>query len=41
MDETDDMLWNGCEEDADVRSVSKTKAQTVMIETLTLTGKGR
>ena len=41
VDETDDKLWNGSEEDGDVRSVRKTKAQNVMIKTLTLTGKGR
>jgi hypothetical protein len=37
----DDMLWNGSEEYGDVRSVRKTKAQTVKMERVTLTGKGR
>jgi hypothetical protein len=35
------MLWNGSEEDGDVRSVGKMKALTVKMETVTLTGKGR
>ena len=42
VDETeDDMLWNGNEEDGDVRSVRKTKAQTVKMETVKLISKGR
>ena len=40
VDETDDdMLWNGSEEDKDVRSVRKTKAQTVKTETVKLKGR--
>jgi len=38
----DDMLWNGSEEDGNVRSsVRKMKAQTVKMETVILVGKGR
>jgi len=36
-----DMLWNGSEEDRNLRSVWKMKALTVKIETVTLIGKGR
>ena len=39
MDETDEMLWNGSEEDGNV-NVRKVKALTVKMETLTLIGKG-
>jgi len=35
----DDMLWNGTEEDGNVRSV-KMKALTVLMEKATLVGKG-
>ena len=42
MDKTaDDILWNGSEEDGNVRSVRKMKALTVKVETVTLIGKGR
>jgi hypothetical protein len=41
MDETDDMLHNGCEGDGNVRSVRETNALTVKMGTVTLTGKGR
>jgi len=34
------LMWNGSE-DGNVRRVRKTKALTVKMETLTLTGKGR
>jgi hypothetical protein len=38
VDETDgDTLWNESEEYGNVRSVRKTKAQTVEMETVTLT----
>ena len=38
----DDMLWNGSEEDGNVRvSVRKMIAQTVKVETVTLVAKGR
>jgi hypothetical protein len=39
MDETDDMLWNGSEEDGNVKHVRKIKALTVKVETVTLVGK--
>jgi hypothetical protein len=38
MDGTDDMLWNGSEEDENVR---KMMALNVKMETVTLIGKGR
>jgi len=38
VDETDDMLHNGCVGD---RSVQETNPLTVKMETVTLTGKGR
>jgi len=43
VDETDDgVLWNGGEEDGDVRSeCEKVKALTVNMETVTLIGKDR
>jgi hypothetical protein len=42
MDETDDdMLWNGGEEDVNVRSVREMKALTMKTETVTLIDKGR
>jgi len=37
VDGTDDMLWNGSEEDGNVR---KMKVMTVKMETRTLNGKG-
>jgi hypothetical protein len=37
----DDMLWNGSEEDGNVRTVQKMKALTVKMETVTVIGKGR
>jgi len=36
-----DMLWNGSEENGNIRSVRKLKALTVEVETVTLIGKGR
>jgi hypothetical protein len=36
-----DMLWDGSEEDGNVRSVRKMKALTVKMEAATLIGKGR
>jgi hypothetical protein len=39
MDETDGMLWNGSQEDGNVRSVGEMKALTVKMKTVTLTGK--
>ena len=43
MDETDDnMLWNGSEEDGNVRSeCEKDEDMTVKMGTVTLIGKGR
>jgi hypothetical protein len=42
MDENDyDTLQNGSEENGNIRSVRQIKALTVMMETVTLTGKGR
>ena len=42
MDETDDMLWNGSEEDGYVRSeCEEDEDMTVKVDTLTLIGKGR
>jgi hypothetical protein len=42
MDGTDnDTLWNGSEEDGDVRSWRKKKALTVKVEKMILIGKGR
>jgi hypothetical protein len=41
VDGTDDMLWNGSEEESDIVSVRKMKALTVKMETVTLIGKGR
>jgi hypothetical protein len=44
MDGTDDdILWNGSEEDGNVKKVSirKMKVLTVKMETVTLIGKGR
>jgi hypothetical protein len=38
MDGTDDMLWNGNEEDGSLRKI---KALTVKMGTVTLNGKGR
>jgi len=35
-----DMLWNGSEDNGNVRSVRKMKTLTVKMETVTLTGKG-
>jgi hypothetical protein len=40
MDETDDMLWNDSEEDGNVKSVRKMKAQTMKMEAVTQVGKG-
>jgi hypothetical protein len=40
MDQIDDMVWNGSEEDANIRSVREMKALTVTIEPVTLIGKG-
>jgi hypothetical protein len=37
----DEKLWDGSEEDGDVRSVRNMKALTVNMETVTLIGKGR
>ena len=34
----DDMLWNGSAEDGNVRSVTKMKALTVKMETMTVVG---
>jgi hypothetical protein len=34
------MLWNGSDEDGNVRSVRKMKVQTVKMETVKLVGKG-
>ena len=36
----DDMLWNGSEEDGDIRSECKEDEGTVEMETGTVTGKG-
>jgi hypothetical protein len=36
----DDMLWNSTEEDGNVRSVKKMKALTVLLEKVSLVGKG-
>jgi hypothetical protein len=41
MDEPDDMLQNGYEGDGSVRSVRETKAMTVKMGTVMLTGRGR
>jgi hypothetical protein len=41
MDETDDILWNGSEEDGNVRSTRKIKALTVKMETVTVIDSGR
>jgi len=42
MDGTDDdMLWNGSEEDGDVRCECGEEALTVKMERVTLTGRGR
>jgi hypothetical protein len=42
VDGTDDsMLWNGSAEDGNVRSITKMKALTVKMETVTVNGKGR
>jgi hypothetical protein len=38
---TDDMLWNGSEENGNIGSVRKMKALTVEMETVTLIGKDR
>jgi hypothetical protein len=38
-DGTDDMLWNGSEEDGNVWHVRKMKAVTVNMETVTLTSR--
>jgi hypothetical protein len=41
MDETDDMLWNGSEEDGSVRSeCEEDEDMTVKMDTVTLIGKG-
>jgi hypothetical protein len=40
MDRTNDMLWNGTEEDGDI-SMKKMKALTAKMETETLIGQGR
>ena len=41
MDETDDnILWNGSEEDGNVRSKSEEDEDTVQMEIVTLIGKG-
>jgi len=41
LDETGcDMLWNGSEEDGDIRSECKEDEGTVEMETGTVTGKG-
>ena len=37
--EIHDLLWNGSEEDGNVKSVRKMKVQTVKMETVTLVGK--
>jgi hypothetical protein len=37
----DDKLWNGSEEDMNVRSVRQMKALTIQMERVTLTDKGR
>jgi len=36
----DDMLWNGSEEDGNVRSMRKIKALTTKMETVTVTDSG-
>jgi hypothetical protein len=41
VDGTDDMLWNGSEEDGNVSSTRKMKALTVKMETVTVIGSGR
>jgi hypothetical protein len=42
MDGTDDdMLWNGSEEDGNLRSECEEDEGTVKMETVTLIGKGR
>jgi hypothetical protein len=41
MDKPDDMLWNGSEEDGNVRSKREEGEMSVDMETVTLIGKGR
>jgi len=42
MDETDDMLWNGSEEEGNVRSeCEEDEDMTVKVDTVTLMGKCR
>jgi hypothetical protein len=41
VDETDDKLWNGSQEDGNVRSECEADEDTVKMETVTLIGKGR
>jgi hypothetical protein len=42
MDEIDDdMLWNGSEENGNVRTIRKMKAVTVKMKTVTVIGKCR
>jgi hypothetical protein len=41
VEEHDDMLWNGRQEDGNVRSMGKINALTMKMETVTLLGKDR